>query len=73
MIHDDNIGEALNNSRVVNAIKDLKQFQRYEEQWNKLMAESTTTPASTWNDMHQNETYLTPGECLTLGIIGGII
>lgn len=74
MVHDDDIPEgALNNLRVSQADRYIKQMKLYEDQWNLLMEKSTGTSFKTWEDLHNNETHLTSKECLQLGVISAIV
>lgn len=50
-----------------------KQAHKEEIRWAKIMNELTNTPAQIWQDLHQNETYLTAEECLQFGVIDSII
>ena len=75
MVHDDNVGanNVDENDRVVVAQRKLDQLTMFEDQWNELMAASTTADAEKWKTLHEEETYLTPEECLSLGVIGEIL
>lgn len=75
MVHDDNVGVngVDENDRVVNAQKKLNQLKAFEDQWNELMAASTTTTASGWKMLHEDETYFMAEDCLRLGVIGEIV
>lgn len=75
MVHDDNVeaNGVSKNDRIVLAQKKLDQLTMFEDQWNELMAASTTSSAENWKRLHEDETYLTPEECVALGVIGEII
>lgn len=47
--------------------------KRFEEQWAELLEELTGTKAEVWADLHKRDLYLTPNECVTLGIVDEII
>jgi len=45
-----------------------------EDQWSQLLEELTGTKKETWLYLHENgDTYLTPEECLKLGLIQEIV
>ena len=53
--------------------RQVKHMRRLENQWNKLLAEYTTTEAEEWDFLALNETYLCAGECRDLGLVDKII
>jgi ATP-dependent Clp endopeptidase proteolytic subunit ClpP len=53
--------------------KKVKHMRRLENQWNKLLAEYTTTDAEHWDYLALNETHLCARECLDLGLVDEII
>lgn len=53
--------------------KDLAHYRRMENQWNSLMAFYTTASVEKWAQLHKNETYLTPAECLELGLVDKVV
>jgi ATP-dependent protease ClpP protease subunit len=53
----------------VSQIKDkLAELNAEERRWCKLLEEQTGTPALVWYQLHSKESYLTPSECLQLGL-----
>lgn len=50
------------------------QREREEQQWSNTMARFSNKPASWWNKLHSSQDkYLTPKECLHIGVIDEII
>lgn len=70
MVHEDS-GEI--EGTVVEMEREAKQHRRMEDQWAMLLEERTGTSASIWTDLHKATTYLTPAECLELGLIHEVI
>jgi ATP-dependent Clp protease protease subunit len=52
---------------------EIKHSRRMEDQWNQLLADRTKADAETWGKLHKATTYLSPEECLELGLIDEII
>jgi ATP-dependent protease ClpP protease subunit len=52
---------------------ESKQLRAMEDQWSKLLAEYTKTSAKKWAKLHKETTYLTPEQCLKLGLIDGVV
>lgn len=53
--------------------KESKELAKFEKHWCKLMAESTKGTKEFWQKIHSKETYLSPEDCLELGIIEEIV
>lgn len=70
MVHEDEGGVEANVSFMEAHIKHMR---RLENQWTDLMAFLTTTTKAKWDELHKNTTYLTPEECLQLGLIEKIV
>lgn len=68
MVHDDTAGIP-KNARVSQARKHVTHGRRMERQWNHILSKVTATSADKWDELHKNETYLSPKECLMLGLI----
>lgn len=72
MVHEDSMSN--DESATVSEIeRDAKHFRRLEDQWSALLSSVTPTSIAKWTELHKAETYLTAQECLTLGIIDGIV
>lgn len=48
-----------------------KHGRRIEKQWSLLLAQCTTTSASTWERLHKRDLYMDADECIRLGLIDG--
>lgn len=70
MVHEDS-GKISGN--VVEMERESLQYRRLENQWAELLEANTGTKASVWTKLHKDTTYLTPQECLELGLITRII
>lgn len=53
--------------------KNAKHSRRLEDQWCKILASVTKTTVNKWDMLNKDETYLTPEQCLALGLIEEII
>lgn len=53
--------------------KNAKHSRRLEDQWCKILASVTKTSVKKWDALNKAETYLTPEECLKLGLIEEIL
>ena len=53
--------------------KQAKQARAFENQWNTLLEERSTTSSKKWAALHAVETYLTAEQCKELGIVDQII
>lgn len=53
--------------------KNAAHSRRLEDQWCKILASVTKTPAKKWDILNKAETYLTPQQCLELGLIEEIL
>ncbi len=74
MVHDDTPSpDDVKKKRVVELRKTLSDSKLFEDQWNELMARNSRTSAIVWKDLHESESYLTPTQCLALGLIEEII
>lgn len=72
MVHEDTV-PLEEEMRVSQVEKNAKISRRLETQWNKIMASRTKLPVSTWERLHEEETYLDAQECLNSGLIDKII
>lgn len=58
----------------VSQIKECIRHMNVEEKrWCSLLSEQTSTPALVWFQLHEKESYLTPSECLQLGLVDEIL
>ena len=73
MVHEDDCGSLNKRGMVHQAEKDVAHLRRLENQWNFLMAASTKTPTKHWAKLHKDETYMTPEQCKSLGLIEEIV
>ncbi len=70
MVHDETPSEDdTQGKRVAQLEKNMADYRRIEDQWNQLLASVTKASAETWQHLHENETWLTPQQCLDLGLI----
>lgn len=53
--------------------RETRQMRRLEEQWCELMQELTGTAKDVWAKLHKETTYLSPEECLKLGLVDEIV
>lgn len=53
--------------------KQLHVLNNEEKHWAKLLEAHTGTPALVWMQLSESETYLTAEECMSLGLIDGIL
>jgi len=49
------------------------QMRQFENQWNDLLALNSRISSGRWAQLHGNETYLTPEDCLRYGLIEEIV
>ncbi len=73
MLHEDEVilDEGV---RVSQAEREIKTARRIEDQWCKLLAESTLDFTDLhWKKLHKKETWLNADECKRLNLIQGII
>ncbi len=74
MVHDDTPSpDDTKRKRVSELKRTVRLSNRFENQWNALMAVNSKTAVSDWKKLHDEETYLDAKECLTLGLIHGIV
>lgn len=74
MVHDDSFTRTeLQGKRVGGVERLVKQARAIEDHWNGLLARNTKTNTLNWDTMHRQETYLTPTDCLGLGLIDEIL
>lgn len=71
MVHED-LAHKLT-ARVSELEKTARHLRRLEDQWNTLLADSTTLSSAGWAQLHKTETYLTPADCLRHGLIEEIV
>lgn len=71
MVHEDSVSDYAGNTT------DMETFSRHmrqlEEQWATLLAGVTKTSAKEWERLHKRTTYLTPKQCLELGLVEEIV
>lgn len=71
MVHEDS---AEITGTVTEAEKEIKHSRALEVQWNQLLEQYTGTPAKVWESIHSSgDTYLSPEECLELGLVNEIV
>lgn len=72
MVHEDmNSYEDINTSKIM---QEAATSEMLEQHWAMLLEELTGTKREAWRDLHKRgDIYLTPNECLTLGIITEIV
>ena len=70
MVHQDH-GEISENVTLIEV--ETKHLRAMEDQWAKLLAGLTTTSAKKWAKLHKETTYLTPEQCVKLGLVDGVI
>ncbi len=73
MVHEDDCGSLNKRGMVHQAEKDIRHLRRLETQWNHLMETHTKASAMHWAKLHRDETYLTPSQCESLGLIEEIV
>jgi len=72
MVHEDE-PEIPEGARVKQFESIASNARMFEEQWAHLLEENTSASSGKWAELHLNETYLTPTECLDLGLVDEII
>lgn len=72
MVHED-IASELKRKEVHQAERELAHMRRLENQWNDLLAKVTKTSSKRWEALNKATTYLSPQDCLELGLIEEII
>lgn len=72
MIHEDSV-EGIDGLSVSDIEREAAQARRLENQWSKLLSECTTTEYEDWVKLHKTEKFLTPEQCLKLGLIEEVI
>lgn len=72
MVHEESI-EGIDGSNVTTLERHAKHFRRIENQWSNILSCLTPTGKDKWLELHKNETYLNPQECLDLGLIEEIV
>ncbi len=72
MVHEDT-AHGLKGKKIWEMEKELRHYRRLEDQWCMLLVGRTRTDFNTWAKLHKDETFLTPEECLALGLIEEII
>jgi ATP-dependent protease ClpP protease subunit len=71
MVHEDSVRKM--SGKVTEVEKFGRHMRRLEDQWNRLLAKSSTLSAEGWGSLHKAETYLMPEDCLKHGLIERII
>lgn len=71
MVHEDQ--GALEDVSIAAMEREAAHLRNMESQWVSLLTEVTNTSFEYWTSLHQETTYLTPTECLELGMIDEII
>ena len=72
MVHEEAI-EGLDGDKVSSLENTIRAFRRKEDHWSAILGRLTTTNMSRWEELHKKETYLSPEECLALGLIEEIV
>jgi ATP-dependent protease ClpP protease subunit len=73
MVHEDSItfeNETLNVSQIEAYAKN---YRKFETQWCRILEGETSASFETWTELHNKTTYLSPEECMKLGIIEKIV
>lgn len=73
MVHEENVGSALNDLELHAAEREVRQLRMLENQWSCLLASMTKTSAGKWEAMHKATTYLDAWECLELGLVDEVL
>lgn len=71
MVHEDQANKLT--ARVSELEKYSRQLRRLEDQWNKLLADSSRLSAAGWSVLHKTETHLSPEDCKRHGLIEEIV
>jgi len=71
MVHEDSLSELEGN--VTQLEKTAKHLRRLEDQWAWLLESMTSTNLEEWARLHKEEKFLTPQECIELGLVDKII
>lgn len=72
MVHEDSAPNTKSLS-VTAAENEMKHSRAMEIQWNKLLAKVTNCTAEGWDKLNKEVSYLSPEECLFLGLIEEIV
>ena len=70
MVHEDH-GEI--SDKVTLMEVETHHLRAMEDQWAKLLAELTKASAKKWAKLHKETTYLTPEQCVKLGLADEIV
>lgn len=70
-VHEDE--STLKSTNVSDFESHAKHMRRLETQWDILLEDLTGTPADKWAELHKADLFLTPKECVQLGIADEII
>jgi ATP-dependent protease ClpP protease subunit len=74
MVHEEQIDlEELGVMSVSALEKYTRQLRAMEDQWARLLEETTKVSASIWADFHKKETYISAVDCKAMGLIEEII
>lgn len=68
MVHEES-PDNVDNNNVSSLEKQAAHFRRIENQWSELLRITTKADTKTWAQLHKEETYLNPQQCLELGLI----
>lgn len=71
MVHEDT--DTAKNFHTSQVEKQAKHLRRLENQWCALLETRSKTSKEEWARLHKEDIYLTPNECLKLGIVDEII
>lgn len=71
MVHEESRTEL--SGKVSEIEREGHNMRRQENQWNRLLEQHTKVSAGTWSEINKEDTYLTPEQCLEMGLIDGII
>ena len=72
MVHEEQLDEEV--SKDVSSMEHTaKNYRRFENQWNSILAHNSSTKAEKWAELNKRDTYLNAKECLEMGIIDEIL
>lgn len=72
MVHEEQLDEEVNKD-VSSMEHTSRNYRRFEDQWNSILAHNTNTKAEKWAELNKRDTYLNAKECLEMGIIDEIL
>lgn len=71
MVHEDSTDGF--SGKVHEAETFVQHLRNAENQWNRLLAAKTNVLAEDWSVINKQDTYLTPEQCLAMGLIDEIV